>query len=171
MIVAGIDPGKQGAIVLLDSERPVAHFMTLPYSDDGFLLSQQVHKWMKLWGYPDLVVLEKIKPGGAKSFPSAMFQLGVSYGQVLQFLHIAKVPLRLPYPQQWQKVMHEGIPAKLSSKERSAAAYRMLFPHGPISKGPKGGKINENVVDALLIATYGVLKFGGGKIHPWRLDP
>ena len=58
----------------------------------------------------------------------------------------------------------------LKAKEKSMIAYKQLFPHGPIPHGPRGGAIDHNIMDALLVGTYGILKYSKTEILPWVFD-
>ena len=157
MIIAGIDPGKQGAIVVLDSVHSQAYKHSLRFDKQGLFDTLDFFDFLNPLKV-DLLILEKVM--GRKAWGATQtFNFGVGWGQVWLSIANSKLPYKLTPPQTWQKVIHEGVKATLTAKQRTMIAYKMLYPNQPIPHGPKGGAIDDNVLDALMIATYGMIKF------------
>lgn len=170
MRIAGVDPGKKGAIVVVSCDAPEGFFYRLKYNkakhlDDDLLrfLEQAA---------PDQIVLEKVQGRGGFNATST-FNFGFACGELNALLRywasVRSASMHYVAPQTWQKVCHEGIADGLNPKERSAVAYERLFPHSP-GKTPKQKRTDDNVIDALLLATYGVIRFGGGLLRRWELS-
>ena len=73
-------------------------------------------------------------------------------------------------PKVWQKGVHEGTPSRLDPKQRSMLSYNNLFPVPLIPKGPKGGKVHDGCIDALLMIVYGFQKYGIIANNKWKIE-
>jgi hypothetical protein len=168
MRVGGIDTGKKGAGVWLDTETRGAGEYRLKFDKLGDLDLKPYVSWLSS-SRLDLVVVETpiVNKGGASSWGVAqIFNMGDALGQVKLATRLAGIPIRYIKPRQWQSKILEGIPAKLAPKDRALLAYKQLYPGEPISIG-KAKRPHDGVVDALLIATYGVLEYAGGRLEQW----
>lgn len=165
MIITGIDPGKKGAIVILDDHGKVLEMTPMP------LLKDEMDPWTI---YDTLNLLLRIESRHSVSVflekaqafrgqgVSSTFNYGVGFG----FIQMAVVALQLPYtlvtPQKWQKVMFQGTDSSLEPKARAAIAATRLagmsFKATERSKKP-----HEGMVDAYLIARWGLRELNGGK--------
>lgn len=70
-------------------------------------------------------------------------------------------------PQSWQRVMHANTTKLKDKKAQSATAYELLFPHDPLPRN--SGRVNDGLVDAWLIAVYGVITELKLPVRKWRL--
>lgn len=166
MMIVGVDPGRKGCAVALDTDTREALLMGLPFDEDG-MLALEFPRWLLrvCKGSPAMVVMEKLNAArGDKISGHALFRMGIAFGQVEALIRATMLPSRMVTPQQWQKVIHEGIDGKMPAKEKSMLTYKRMFPDDPIPKRPRQTKVDDNAVDALLIAQYGALKYGGGQI-------
>jgi hypothetical protein len=165
MMVAAIDPGKKGYVVVLDSKSDQAHKFKLEFDAqgglDGHLLQKQITE-----SKAELILLEKVM-GRSGWSATNNFNFGSAWGQLYQIIRLSNLPHRLVVPQQWQKIIHQGIDGKLEAKEKSLVAYTQFFPHNPIPRGPRSGKIDDNLLDAMLIATYGVMEYAKDSFRSW----
>lgn len=165
MIVAAIDPGRTGGIVILDDIGRVIEMTPMP------LLEGEMDPWTIYDTLKTLIRLEdrlnvSVFLERAQAFRgqgiSSTFNYGVGFG----FVQMAIVALQLPYtlvtPQRWQKVMFQGTDSKLDPKARAAIAATRLagisFKATERSKKP-----HEGMVDAYLLAEYGRRSLQGGK--------
>lgn len=167
MRLLGVDPGKNGAAVVLDTKEPLGWFYKFRFHFDG-LLDKESFKWFVEDHHIDMILLEKVQ-GRGNWAATNNFNFGAVFGQTWLAVSCLKKPYLLVRPQQWQKKIHEGIEGKLSPKEKSACAYRNLFPHKPLPAGPRGGGVHDGVLDALLIAYYGVIK-QKKQLLPWIIE-
>lgn len=149
--VMGIDPGQKGAIVMLHGKELVQ--APIPYGED----SVDYEKLVGLIEFmsPDFIFLERAVPlaMGAKH----AFNYGRDFMAIELAVKQSKRSVTYVEPNKWVKVMHQGINADLKPKAKSLIAIERLCSHLVqfIPKGPKSGKLDEGVVDAILIAEYG----------------
>lgn len=177
-VVAGIDPGQNGCVaVVYLPDKAVATAPLLFEDEDRKLLAvaalydfvrQAVVKIAD--GRPITVVLEKVQ-GDPKFGGGRAFTFGSGYGQVLAVLKLAlrdeiasrQVKFLSPPPRSWQNKLFDKLPDGLSayfrkkalkqrSIERAKADYRTVSLRLPDDKAD-----NDNLADALNLATYGIL--------------
>ncbi len=115
--------------------------------------------------------MEKVQ-GRRGSGATQTFGFGFACGELNAILRywasLRKVAMHYVTPQAWQKGFHAGMPESLTAKEKSMLAYDRLFPHHP-GRLSAARATDDNVVDALLLATHGVLRFGHGGLRRWDL--
>ena len=187
MIFVGIDPGKSGAVAQLgDEDRGVimgnvkpslttwalpmikgkggkdeydlpeiaARIRALASTADLFVTVEKGHALppMKVPGRPELTPF----PGG-----SANFHRGYSRGIFEGMLVALAIPHQLVVPRQWQKRMLASPGAWVgdegTTKTRSIAAARSLFPDVDLRRTPRSRKDDDGIADAILLACYGRL--------------
>ena len=143
--VAGIDPGKTGAVAVLDS-KDMAVVDMRDFGDPG-----EIAEFLKT--YPlDMAVLEKV---GAmpKQGVVSVFSFGTNYGLWQGLLTALKVPFSLVTPQLWMK--GQVLPSDHADrKKRGLTVCRRLYPESKYFKREK----DHNRADAVLIARYAILK-------------
>lgn len=150
MKICGIDPGLAGALVTLRGRE--FNFIKMPLTDkdpDYHL----VLNWLDLEG-PDHIFLERAIPFamGTKS--------AFNYGRGFMVLELAVRhsgrPVTYLEPAKWAKSIHEGVQSDLKAKAKSLIALKRLLPWAlPKIPQSKNGKLDEGVVDALLITYFG----------------
>jgi hypothetical protein len=160
VIYAGIDPGKRGAIAVLDATglflRVIAMpVVTAPKGRDEYDVVEirnflaAIHRGSGLF-----VVVERLHPmpgilGGA----IANFSRGVARG--FEWLLLAMEIPHLAVPSQvWQRSMFVGTPGE-DPKQRSILAAHSLFPSVPLRRSDRSRKDDDGFADALLLAEYG----------------
>lgn len=179
MKIGGIDPGKNGACVVLDDSSNSAWQFRFKYRNDEMLVFDWCNFVRKV--QPDIFVIEELSAGrgdvrSGKWAPSTMFKLGLVYGQAIAAVALTGVPYYMARPVRWQKRVCDVADVNRkgrTAKESSGDAYANLFPHAPIPVSTRNGSPcapNHNIVDALLIATMGVLEYGNGNINPWVFE-
>lgn len=153
-MILAIDPGQAGAIVFLESAKMNFHLM--PLKNDGtkdidFKAVRDI-----LEKYPGArVLLERAHPGAMGV--TGAFNYGRGFAALEIAIALSGLPVTYIEPAKWCKVMHEGIEKDLKPKAKSVIAVQRLFPAllDQIPKN-KNGKMHEGVMDALLIAGYGL---------------
>ena len=169
MIILGIDPGKNGKAIVLNTEKNKSISIYSFDFDACNILDAKNYITFIQHNNVDCIFLEKVMGrGGASWGATNNFNFGMIYGQILLATKMAQKPMILITPQTWQKIIHKGIPTSLGAKEKTLAAYQNLFPHDPLPKTPRSKKTDNNLIDALMIALYGVLK-NNGHIKKWEL--
>jgi len=150
-VYIGIDPGKSGAIAIIDGNQLVRGLYDCP--GDEFLMAEIINEIVER--YP----LIKGAVERAQSMPQqgvkSMFTYGTNYGFWRGILAANKIPFILPTPQMWQK----GVISKAEDKKPAISAAARMFPDADII-GPRGGA-KDGRADALLIADYCRRQYSG----------
>lgn len=158
-MILGIDPGAKGAVALLEATAvPVlAPYPPEPLQD----LTWFVDYLMRVPGIKHIFV-EKAQAMPGQGVVS-MFRYGQHFGELLGVITTMEIPYTLVHPATWTKHMHQGT-SMSDAKSRSLAAVKRLFP-GVNLVQPRCKRPHEGVIDALLIASYGVRVLTGGMTH------
>jgi hypothetical protein len=159
----GVDPGRSGAMALVDGDR--AEAWPTPMLDAKTYDLAAMSDWFRSWrGRIACVTVEKLsalppmiaRKGGESAFSggsAANFGRGESRGW---FWMLAA--LRIPHigvaPQTWQRVMHQGANGE-TTKARSIAAVQALFPGVSLLESDRSRKHHDGMAEAILIADYG----------------
>ena len=154
MIIAGIDPGMSGAIVMRSGDG------TLSFRD---IPTYNTAKKGKVRRKPDIAAIREIFTGNfighvfiekAQSMPgqgvASVFNYAFTYGVLLGIIASFKIRYTEVTPQAWKKVMLSGI----DKSSKDAARYRasQLWPNqSDMFKRKK----DEHRAEAALIAEYG----------------
>jgi hypothetical protein len=151
MKICGIDSGKSGAMVCLNDQNSQAIYARFKFDKQNILDAKAMSQFLYEMD-PDMVVMEKVS-GRSGHGATQTFNWGFIVGQ--QTLIALEHAVKFVTPQAWQKICHAGVSPSLTAKERSMVAFNNTNPNNPL-----GSKPNHNVVDAFLIALYGVEMWG-----------
>lgn len=159
MFIIGIDPGKNGGIVMLDESGEVHSLVKMPetprdiYEHLTGLVSHSASYGSQMCEPVVKVYIEKVGgiPGQGAS---SAFSFGVSCGHLEMALLALKLRTNYVTPQKWQKMYQVGSSSitKSTAAEKKAhklklkAKAQLLFPDR---------KVTSANCDALLIAEYG----------------
>ena len=158
MRVLGIDPGRQGALVAVESSSlEVLDYMFMPY-DGKELDVTSVLSFVNRCN-PDLVVLER-QIAMPKQGRSSLFSLASGYGALRATLACAGVSYITPLPNAWTKVALAGVPGSGRGKGRNIAAAKRMFPDFNMSPGRRRVD-HDGLADAVMLAYYGCIKHKG----------
>lgn len=139
MKIIGLDPGMNGAAVLMEPNGDVvdiARFNKLTQMD----IADMLKEWAN---YDDsFAFLEKVH-AMPKQGVSSTFKFGLGYGFLIGCLTCLKIPYEFITPNTWQKAL--SCQSK-GNKNITKAKAQQLFPEQ---------KIIHATADALLIAEYG----------------
>jgi|SRR4051812_40022380 crossover junction endodeoxyribonuclease RuvC len=159
MIVAGIDPGKTGAMVILYPDGAGLVF-PVPVQKVGGKEKPAWQEWARSWSAaldfsrPDMVVIENVaaRPGQGVT---SMFSFGRTLGFVEGIVATAApVPLYQPTPTQWKGKM--GL--LKADKSASREMVRRILPR--LSHAVARVK-DDGVAEAALLALYGRTHLAG----------
>lgn len=147
----GIDPGQKGAFSLIDSGSNEIKFKEMPLKNENVDF-EAVRKILIAWN-PDIVFLERAMPMamGAKH----AFNYGRGFAALELAIQIEGFPVVYVEPAKWPKQVLDGIDSRLKPKARSLIAFERLYPDVDIVRNKKGAP-HDGMVDALLIAHYGL---------------
>jgi hypothetical protein len=156
----GIDPGQKGGLTYILNGR--AHYQPMPETE------LDIWQWFEHLPQNRFAVLERVH-----SMPQQSAQSGFTFGRGVGFLRGCLTASQTPFmdasPQEWMKSL--GIfnkrkdMNKADGKNQLREKAQALFPTLDLWKdktiGYKGRQLA--VCDALLLAFYCRLKYGGGK--------
>lgn len=168
MIIAGIDPGKDGGYVEVDGDTGRVRTVL----DLERALSELVVGILA----PDHVFVERaqVMAINDRQRPSAVasFTYGEGYGIIQGILRAKQTPHTMVRPAEWSRVMHQGTHAGegTTTKQRSLEAARRLFPEQTWLKGEKSRKPNDGLYEAALICEYGRRVLMGGITTLQKVD-
>lgn len=151
MNVLGIDPGLDGALVVVRNGRVVAQCCTRDLCPDGYVAERMdalVSEWCGLH-LVDVAVLERVSSRPGQGVAS-MFKLGYGVG-LWRGILAGRVPTVIePTPQSWQKVVLRDIPGE--GKARSVARASMLA--GLDLTPGRRRRPHDGLADAACLAIY-----------------
>lgn len=157
-IVAGIDPGREGAITIFNVKgkrllyKQEPRIYKLPWLSNDL----DVYELAQIVASLDvkMVYLELVHAMPSQGVTS-MFTFGKNYGAIMAMLMMTKTPFTLIRPQEWKKTVLIGLNWKKNKKAVYDWAIRR-WDH-TLFEGPRGA-IDLNKCDATAIAYYGYLK-------------
>ncbi len=161
MIIGGIDPGKDGAIVVLDGKR-IIHSSKTPVIRVGKGSKreydpQAMGELLSSFEF-DLVLIEK-----QQAFPgqgvSSTFATGYGYGLWIGLLSKSSIPYEEVRPAAWAKKMLAGTSGK--GKGAHILAAKRVFPGINLRKSDRARTDDDGIADAALIAMYGYRRMLG----------
>lgn len=156
MIVLGCDPGKAGALVVLDGRRVVASVKTADLI--GKAKWQAAHGGLSEWIRSQhaehkigLAVVELFagRPGEGRG--SAM-TIGVGWGIVVGILSGLGIPVLTPTSASWTRDLFAGVAGE--GKERSIAVARSMLPDLELV-GPRCRVPHDGLADAGCLSLWG----------------
>lgn len=161
----GIDPGKTGALCLIDDDGKILRLEKFPltgtdYDIPGlFDLIRDLLKgveWAEVHVFYEALHPMPMAMGGVKTNFSRGYIKGVVEAALCS-LRLKSSPVRA---QAWQKLMFAGMTvAKGESKAAALMAARRLWPNQVWTFGPRATKPHDGAIDAALIAEYGRREF------------
>lgn len=151
--VAGIDPGKNGGIVILEGLKAIdARTMCWAGDElDGGTLAQVLREYEV-----DLVTMEKVHSMPRDGVKQA-FAFGAAFGGVKGVVAAVGIPLQLVTPQAWKKLILAGTD---HGKDAAISYTLRMYPAVNLFLTPRHRKAHDGMADAACIAEYGVRVFG-----------
>lgn len=143
----GIDPGKKGSIVELDTIEKQCKWMNLPWREDNLLDEYKIRQNFNL-AEAHYIYIEKVSPN--KLFGCSNFTFGMNFMAVLTMVG-QKYPYQTVTPRAWQRRFNGNVHTAEIAKVRTASTFRKMNP----SFGPIIRTKHEGLVDAFFIAYYG----------------
>ena len=151
MLIAGIDPGANGAISVLDSENPDSVAL-LDLKKHSIIT---IHEWLveELDYHPSIFWIENVHSMHGMSAKSN-FGFGKNIGMITAVAELFRNELsNTVTPKVWQKYI--GVTAKGKAiKKQVAKIAQYLYPQAELH-GKRGGLLDGRS-DALMIAYYGL---------------
>lgn len=149
MILAGIDPGANGALAILDGT--AVTILDVPKVGNDPDEAAWAREWNMFLPFVGHIWIEQVGAMPGQGVTS-MFNFGDRFGFIKALAYSAGVPVSFVRPQAWKKAV--GIPAK-AEKGASRLRASQLFPqHADLWKLVK----HDGRAEALLIAYAGGLR-------------
>ncbi len=152
--VAGIDPGFQGAVALIDENLSLAGLCDMPLKDidgrreiDGATLARILREWG-----PGFVTLERVWGRSGEGGRNA-FSFGRATGIVIGVLYSLGLPFIEVAPATWMSALLKGRTEE--GKARSLAWAHEHFPDAELET--KRGRQLDGRSDAIGLAWYGLM--------------
>lgn len=163
-IYLGVDPGQRGSLCFLDTDSRRIKFVPTPCLECNAKQVRAITMAMhKRYGI-HMIGLEKVHAIFGTSAGSN-FKFGYNVGAINALMETTGIGIDLITPKTWQKgigIVSQKPPRKPPQLKKAIAAVALrLYPNASIL-GPRGG-ILDGRSDALMIAHYLALKYGGLK--------
>ena len=180
MIFVGIDPGKTGALAFIDEASRVQQVMATPMRAgasgrpeyDLMAIRQELRAWTRD-GAQLHATVEKLhalpprfnRAGGAQQQggSAANFARGEAQGWAWMLAGLG-VPCLLALPQVWQRQLLAPAVGDETTKARSIAAARRLWPSVDLRRTARSKLDCDAFADALLLAEFGRRRALGGEV-------
>ena len=155
--ILGIDPGKDGALVLLRGREVLAAVRTSELI--GTAKWQAAHPLATGWLRSahaahriDLAVLELAagRPGEGRG---SALTTGIGWGLWLGAVSALGIPVRTPASASWTAAMFKGIAGE--GKERSVSLAMQELPDLDLMPGPRMWRPHDGLADAACLAMWG----------------
>lgn len=169
----GIDPGLDGALVLLTPHETLAVVMPTLGSTGAkrVLDGRGVLGQLRCdWGDLAPITLAVIEEGGVRpqQGASSSHKIGVGYGRLLGLLDALGVPYEVVKPAAWKKAL--GLPSRSGPDHNAVTAQRKrdavelagrLFPDVSLLASPRCRTPHDGLAEALLLAEYARRRHAG----------
>jgi len=152
-MILGIDPGQNGGLAVVGKDRVIYYQSAMPILAKELEYKKFINA---LFEYEvDMIYIEKVS-AMPKQGVTSMFNFGKHFGELLGVINALGQPFTLVRPIEWQKVIHKGLGKELKPKERSLLVAKRTYPDKDFRKGPRAKVPHDGIIDAVLIALYGV---------------
>ena len=139
MIYIGIDPGKSGALAIIDGNM----MNLIPFSETDYINAIKV--------VPSELAVVCVEHVGAMPGQgvTSMFNFGQNFGYIKGLLEAYQISYELVRPQKWKKEF--GITGE---KNNSIEVCKRLFPGVSLRRTERCRKDDDGMAEALLMAEY-----------------
>lgn len=159
-MILGVDPGNHGALVYLTTGGSIYWYTAFPMTDHTSYENKKQIDHDKLREmvlskkFPSHIICEL--PTSYGMLPGSAFHYGYNFGLMLRsFPPNLRDKVEFVKPQDWAKVMHEGMDKGLKAKAKSERLFNELFGDPKEVFPDVKLKIKrEGLIDAALIAEY-----------------
>ena len=150
MTYIGIDPGKMGALAIIDDSAGETNVTLVPFD-----VMDYRHHLALIDEHKAVAAVERVGAMPGQGVTS-MFNFGENYGTIQGLLLANYIPYELVTPQRWRKAF--GI---TGDKNASIDVARRLFPGVDLKRSKIAHKDNDGMAEALLLAEYARRTMGG----------
>lgn len=148
MIYIGIDPGKKGAMAVIDSET-IDLPVVIKFSPEAYRSILLHARGMKCTlGKEVKCCLEHVGAMPGQGVTS-MFHFGENFGYIRGLLEAFEIPYELVRPQKWKKEF-----SITGEKNSSIEVCKRLFPGVDLRRSERCRKDDDGLAESLLMAEY-----------------
>lgn len=140
MVYIGIDPGKNGALAIMENDSVTV----IPFDEKNYKFELSCVRLSKC-----ICAIEKVGAMPGQGVTS-MFNFGKNFGFITGLLEAYEIPYQEVSPQSWKR--EYGLIGK--GKEQSIEVCRKLFPNVNLRQSLRSRADNDGMAEALLIAEY-----------------
>jgi hypothetical protein len=153
----GLDPGKDGAIVILKGENVTKY--TYPLIGKEYDIQAIRDIFLTFEADNCHIVLENVHAiAGGSAKANWSFSRGKA---ILETLCVSyDLPFTMVNPKAWQKIVHQGIPKMDKAKDMTLLAIKRLYPTVDLRKNERCRKPHDGIYDALGMAHYCKINYG-----------
>ena len=146
MVYIGIDPGKSGAMAIINNDNSIS---LIPFDVDSYKEALiTVSKYpIEPWNHVRCCV-EHVGAAPKQGVVS-MFNFGENFGFIQGLLTAYDIPYILVRPQKWKKEF-----SVTSDKNTSIDVCKRLFPNANLKRTERCKKDHDGFAEALLLAEY-----------------
>jgi hypothetical protein len=163
-IYGGIDPGKEGAVAMVDDAGKTVQYYAFP----------KIGNEVDIQGLTEILIalkelnLTHLVLENVHSIAGSSAKSNFSFGHTNGIIEGVLVALKIPYtkvqPKAWQKEMFNGIPVqqkdgKNDTKLMSLLASKRLFPEEKFLATSRSKVPHDGITDAVLMSEYCRRKF------------
>lgn len=151
--ILGIDPGKKGAITLLNPDGTLKWCEDISEDEDqtAVIIEDAASVKGQIFCYIEDTVTPKWQ--NIKALKTQNVNLGILRGMV----RMAEIPYKMVHPKTWQSVIFKGLPTA-KDKSRSFFVCRNLFPDIKLCRSNRKTPEYDGRADSACIAYYGFYK-------------
>ena len=164
MVVAGIDPGKSGAIVFINTDsNSVVDWLPMPLCPEkAEIATERLIEAIKQHK-PKIIYIEKVHAIFGSSARST-FEFGRAYQAAIDSCRAASIAYSMVAPKEWQKRAYLNSNVEIIKKKNgktndtkamALAVFNKLYPNQRFLKSTRSRKDHDGAIDALLIARFG----------------
>lgn len=149
--VLGVDPGKSGGWVLLDSGSRILKYGVMPIVGGEIWITEIATVLEKFPREEILAVIEKVH-SMPKQGVKGVFTFGQGYGKLLGMCQALNIRYELVTPQKWK-----GLVLQSTKQDKDAAVEFAQRRYPEVNLTPGNKRVpHDGIADALCIAVWGI---------------
>ena len=149
----GLDPGKEGAIVILQGDKVTKYTYPMIGTSKEYDIQAIRDIFLTFEGDNCHLVIENVHAiAGGSAKANWSFSRGKALLEVLAAAY--DLPHTMVNPKAWQKIIHQGIPKMDTAKDMTLMAIKRLYPTVDLRKSERAKKPHDGIYDALAMAHY-----------------
>lgn len=153
-MILGIDPGKAGAMALIDNDGRFRSALLITVKDDGRISKVPILSFLNKYEHDITAAFLEETNFHGKNGAFGIGELKKSIGHFEMALEERSIKTHYVTPQEWQKGLLGRVP-KGTAKKKAWLFVDKQFPNVDLRAGRRCKNPSEGLIDALAIAEYG----------------